>query len=81
MFTTHIEVRARLHIISSLSLLKGKIVSASEQRMGLPYKEPMEGIHDILKASLQRRLQHFLEPGHENILNREPSQHSILQAK
>jgi len=30
-----------------------------------------------LEETLKARLQHYLEPGHDNILNREPSECSI----
>lgn len=33
MFTTKLEVRARMHIIKSLSLLKGKILAESEKSL------------------------------------------------
>ena len=34
MFTTHIEVKGRMHFIKSVALLKGKILTESEKRMG-----------------------------------------------
>ena len=37
MFTTHLEVKGRLHVMKSLSLLKGKIMSESKKRMTACY--------------------------------------------
>ena len=70
MFTTHLEVKGRLHVYKSLSLLKGKIVAEGRKRMQACYLEPMNGLEAILKQSLKLRLQHFVEPGQTNILNR-----------
>ena len=44
MFTTHLEVKGRIHIIKSLSLLKGKITSEAQKRMQAVHIQPMNGL-------------------------------------
>ena len=49
----------------------------SQSSMQNCYREPMEGLDTILRESLQMRLQHFIEPGHANILNQSIGEASI----
>ena len=70
MFTTRLEVKARVNILKSLSLMKGKVVAAAKQSLERSMEEPMEGLEEILQETLYQRLQHFIEPGHSNMLTR-----------
>ena len=63
-FTTHLEVKGRMKILKSLALLKSKFVNECKKNMSAQFVEPMEGLEDILKQSLNDRLKHFIEPGY-----------------
>ena len=53
-----------MKILKSLALLKSKFVSECKKNMSAQLVEPMEGLEDILKQSLNDRLKHFIEPGY-----------------
>ena len=80
MFKTEMYVRARITIKKSLALLKSKFVSEAKKQVHRIYQQPVEGMGQILAETVKLRLQHFLEPGHVNILNREPSMQQLEQS-
>ena len=71
MITTDLELLGRITVNKSLGFLKGRVISESEKQTTKAYELPMADLYDHLQSSIKSRLQHFIEPGHQNILNNE----------
>ena len=62
MFSLNIKVKARIHIMKSLMLVKGAIVKENEKQARADMLNAFEGLGKVFKQSILKRLDHYLNP-------------------
>ena len=60
MFTTRIRVKNRLHVMKSLMLFGGTIMSENERQGKIAMDASFAGLDSIFRKSLLQRLEHWL---------------------
>ena len=60
MFTTHIKVKCRLHIMKSLMLMGGPILKENERQGRISIEAAFDGLDKVFKNSIMKRVEHHI---------------------